>query len=158
MEPNIVPATAHFDRKVTVGSRVIAANQQEIFDLLADPSQHATIDGSDTVLQTRDSSPERLYKGARFGMNMKMMVPYIMSSTVSEFEEPSLIEWHHFGGHRWRYELEPAGKGTRVTESFDWGRARIPAKLYEAVGYPDRHRASIDRTLERIERHFADRP
>ena len=156
MQPNIIPATVNSDRKVTLGSRVIPATPQQVFDLLADPAKHSIIDGSGTVQQARGSSPERLSKGARFGMDMKMGVPYRISSTVSEFDEPRLIEWHHFGGHRWRYELEEVPTGTRVTESFDWGRARIPARLYELVGYPDRHRGSIDRTLERLEEHFAN--
>ncbi len=156
MEPNIVPATVHSDRKITAGSRVISASPQQIFDLLADPAQHSVIDGSDSVLGARESNPDRLSKGAKFGMNMKILVPYKMSSTVSEFDEPRLIEWHHFGGHRWRYELEAVANGTRVTESFNWGVARIPALFYETAGYPDRHRGSIDRTLERLEKHFSN--
>ena len=155
MEPNIVPATVHAERKVTLGSRVISATPQQVFDLLADPGQHSVIDGSGTVQQVRSSSPARLSMGARFGMDMKMLVPYPIANTVSEFDEPRLIEWHHFGGHRWRYKLDAVATGTRVTETFDWGRARLPALLYEATGYPDRHRGSIDRTLERLGQHFS---
>ncbi len=155
MTPNIVPAAVDRERKVTSGSRVIPASPEAIFELLADPTKHALIDGSETVKGTRSSNPARLSKGAKFGMDMKMGLPYRISNTVSEFTEPTLIEWHHLGRHRWRYELEPVEGGTRVTESFDWGKAILPAQAYELVGYPERHRGSIDATLQRLERHFS---
>ena len=44
--------------------------------------------------------------GDRFGMDMKLGVPYRMSSTVVEYEADRLLAWAHFGGHRWRYELD----------------------------------------------------
>jgi hypothetical protein len=156
MTPNIVPATVDMKRKVTTGSRVIPASAEAIFELLADPAQHPLIDGSSTVRGARPSGPSRLFNGATFGMDMKLLgFPYRISNTVSEFTEFSLIEWHHLGRHRWRYQLEPVDGGTKVTETFDWGRAILPAFGYELVGYPERHRNSIDATLERLERHFA---
>jgi hypothetical protein len=155
MTPNIVPASIDMQQKITSGSRVIAASPQSIFELLADPAKHAEIDGSGTVQGTRSSSPARLTKGAKFGMDMKLGLPYRMSNTVSEFDEPTLIEWHHLGRHRWRYELEPVEGGTRVTESFDWGKAILPAQVYEMAGYPERHRGSIDATLQRLENYFS---
>ncbi len=156
MTPSIAPATADMEARVTSGSRLVKATPAEIFDLLADPSKHALIDGSGTVQGSRSSDPERLSLGATFGMNMKMGVPYPMQSTVSEFVENEVIEWHHFGRHRWRYELAPVDGGTMVTERFIWGTALLPAFLYEMVGYPERHRKSIDSTLERLAQHFAE--
>src|SRR5262245_59000223 len=110
------------DQIVSV-SRVIDAPAERIFDLLADPSQHPALDGSGTVRQYR-GEPQRLKLGARFGMGMHYVVPYRIKNTVVEFEEGRLIAWRHFGGHRWRFELQPnEDGGTRVTESFDWSTA-----------------------------------
>lgn len=135
--------------KIVFATRDIAASPEAIFDLLADPSKHALIDGEETVQGSRDSSPERLSLGAKFGMNMKLGVPYVMSSEVVEFEENRVIAWRHFGHHVWRYELEPIEGGTRVTESFNWGVARFPP-LYEWVNYPERHEVGMAKTLEKL--------
>ncbi len=149
----VIAATNDKDRKVTWGSRFIPAPPPAIFDLLADPAKHQLIDGSGSVVGDRSGNPERLSLGAKFGMNMKMGFPYKMSNTVSAFEENRLIEWHHFARHKWRYELEPVAGGTRVTESFNYGSSPMSVGLVLA-GYPERHRKSIDQTLERIAKHF----
>ena len=140
------------DRSVSV-SRVIAAPPEKIFDVLATPSGHAVIDGSGTV-KGEQVGPDRLTEvGDRFGMKMKMYgLPYKMSSNVVEFEENRLIAWAHFGGHRWRYELEPVEEGTRVTETFDWSTAKAP-KFIELMGYPKKHPAAMEKTLERLDEH-----
>lgn len=130
-------------------SRVIDAPASEIFDLLADPAKHGEFDGSGTVQSSR-SGPERLQLGSKFGMNMKLGVPYIISNKVVEFEEDKLIAWAHFGKHRWRYELEEVEGGTKVTETFDWSTAFFP-KGIELMGYPKKHPASMEKTLERLD-------
>jgi uncharacterized protein YndB with AHSA1/START domain len=133
-------------------SRVIDADRQRIFDVLADPGLHPVIDGSGTVEDVQDGGPERLSDGARFGMSMKVGAPYRILNTVVEFEEGRRIAWRHFHGHRWRYELEdaPAG-GTRVTETFDWSTARSKLPL-ELAGIPERNLRGMERTLENLER------
>ncbi|NNF54726.1 MAG: dimethyladenosine transferase [Acidimicrobiales bacterium] len=151
--PDVVPATNDKSRKVTWGSRFIPARAEAIFDVLANPAKHHLIDGSGSVVAARSGNPERLSLGAKFGMDMKMGFPYKISSTVSAFEENRLIEWHHFGRHKWRYELEPVAGGTRVTESFNYGSSPASALLVLA-GYPERHRKSIDETLQRMADHF----
>lgn len=135
--------------QIVSATRDISAPANVIFDILADPAKHALIDGEETVQGSRDSSPERLSLGAKFGMNMKLGVPYIMSSEVVEFEENRLIAWRHFGHHVWRYELEEIDGGTRVTESFNWGVARFPP-MYEWVGYPAKHEVGMTKTLEKL--------
>lgn len=137
------------DRAVSV-SRVIPAAADQIFAVLASPAGHAQIDGSGTVVAARDGQPDTLVLGSRFGMNMKMGLPYRMQNTVVEYEENRLIAWQHFGKHRWRYELAPVDGGTRVTETFDWSTARSP-KFIELMGYPKKHVPNMERTLERLE-------
>lgn len=130
-------------------ARVINASPEAIFDVLADPSRHAEIDGSGTVLGSKADAPKRLTLGSKFGMKMRIVLPYSMGSTVVEFEENRRIAWAHFGKHRWRYELEPVDGGTLVTETFDWSTSLLPWYI-EAVGYPAKHEVSMEKTLDRL--------
>ena len=141
--------------KIISASRVLPFPADAIFDVLASPAGHVEMDGSGTVRGVA-SGPERLRDGARFRMKMKLGVPYQMSSTVREFEENRRIAWAHVGGHRWRYELEEVDGGTRVTESFDWSTSRAP-RFIEMVGYPERHKVNLQKTLERLEEVVARR-
>jgi uncharacterized protein YndB with AHSA1/START domain len=131
-------------------SRVIRADRQRIFDVLADPAMHPVIDGSGTVTDVQDGGPDRLELGARFGMNMKLGAPYRILNTVVEFEEGHLIAWRHFHGHRWRYELADVDGGTEVTETFDWSRARSRLSI-RLMGWPRRNLAAMRATLERLD-------
>lgn len=137
------------ERTVSV-SRLIDAPAAVIFDVLASPARHVEIDGSGTVRGAADDTPERLKMGSKFGMKMKIGVPYDMRSTVVEFEENRLIAWAHFGKHRWRYELEPTEGGTMVTETFDWSTSIVPWFI-ELARYPKTHVPSMQKTLERLE-------
>ena len=139
------------ERKISV-SRLINTTPDVLFDILANPARHAEIDGSDSVRGVMDSAPERLAMGTKFGMKMKIVVPYDMRSTVVEFEENRLIAWAHFGKHRWRYELEEVDGGTMVTETFDWSTSPAPfALIIETARYPTKHIANMEKTLERLE-------
>ena len=135
--------------RVVSSSLEVDAPAATVFAILADPRQHARIDGSGSVRDTV-SGPQRLERGATFGVDMKLGgVPYRISNRVVEFEEGRLIAWRHFGGHRWRYELEPTAEGgTRVTESFDYSMYAAPQRLLiEALGFPARNRRGIEQTL-----------
>lgn len=137
------------ERSVSV-SRLIEAPADVIFAVIANPARHAEIDGSGTVRGSKEASPELLTMGSKFGMKMKLGVPYDMRSTVVEYEKDALIAWAHFGKHRWRYELEAAEGGTMVTETFDWSTSRAPLFI-ELMGYPKKHVPSMQKTLERLE-------
>lgn len=137
------------ERQVSV-RRTIPAPAAAIFAVLADAAQHPRIDGSGTVKASRDTNHEPLRLGSRFGMDMKMGVPYRISNEVVEFEQDRLIAWRHFGGHRWRYELVPVDGGTEVIETFDWSTSKAPWFI-ELVGYPRRHPPAMAATLERLE-------
>lgn len=134
-------------------SAVVAAPPAEVFGLLADPRRHVEIDGSGTV-KGMVKGPDRLSLGDRFGMRMRLGVPYVISSEVVELEPDRRIAWRHVGHHVWRYELEPVDGGTRVTETFDWATARSPLAL-ELLGIPARNARSIDKTLDRLVARFA---
>ena len=148
-QPNQTPS----GRDIVSETRLIPAPAAEIFALLADPRRHHEIDGSGSVQSAQDDAPARLSLGATFGMSMRLGVPYKITNTVVEFEEGKRIAWRHFGGHIWRYVLEPVDGGTTVTEQFDYrtSKSRLGLKL---AGYPARNRASIVKTLERLAERF----
>lgn len=137
--------------------RIIPAPPEPIFNLLADARRHPDIDGSGSVKHAKET-PDRLSLGAKFGMAMKMGLPYSMVSEVIEFEDGRRIAWQtrppsplgaRLGGGRiWRYELEPVGSGTRVRESWDISQEKIKAVVRPAR---KRTREAMTKTLERIE-------
>lgn len=138
-------------------SRLIAAPAAAIFDVLADPSMHPVIDGSGSVKATRGRPVDRLAMGTTFGMDMEMGASYKILNEVVEFEEDSRIAWRHFHGHIWRYELEPTGNGTTVTETFDYGPARFSLGL-EISRFPERNLKGMVKTLERLAAMLTDQP
>jgi len=142
------------DDRIERGTRFVAAEPQAIFDLLADPTMHAVIDGSGTVRDAGDGNPERLALGAKFGMSMKQGMPYSITNEVVEFDEPTLIGWRHLGKHVWRYRLRAVDGGTEVTEEFDWS-LKPHHRGYALLGIPKRNAAAIEATLDRLAAHFA---
>ena len=141
------------DDRVVRGIRFVPAEQSAIFDLLANPSMHALIDGSGTVRAANEGNPERLSLGAKFGMSMKVGVPYKVTNEVVEFDEPNGIAWRHMGHHVWRYRLRAVDGGTEVTEEFDWSDARS-ALLLKVTGAPKKNAKAIEATLDRLATHF----
>lgn len=131
-------------------SLVIDATPEAIFELLADPGRHHEFDGSETVRRSTEETPDRLSLGAKFGMKMKLVVPYSMSNEVVEFVENESIAWTHIGGHVWRYTLDAVDGGeTKVTEEFDWRPSSI-AFFLKATKAPSRNADAIEKTLPRL--------
>lgn len=141
-------------------SRVIGADAQQLFDLVADPSMHAVIDGSGSVRGVRGGS-RKLAIGQQFTTSMRVGVPYLISNRVVEYVEGRLIAWAHVGGWRWRYEFDPLDDvdglpRTRVTETFDWSTARS-RRYVELVRWPNRNRAGMERTLTRLDAYVTNK-
>lgn len=137
------------ERKVST-RRVIAADRQVLFDIVADPAMHPVIDGSGSVRALQDDQPERLAQGAKFGMDMKMGAKYPITNTVVEFVDGERIAWRHFNGHRWRYEFADTDEGTQVTETFDWSTAKGKRAL-EVAGFPRKNLEGMEATLVRLD-------
>ncbi len=148
-------ATTVTKRRQVSASRVIAADRQAIFDVIADPAMHPVIDGSGSVQGVQDGGPERLHEGARFGMDMRIGASYRILNTVVEFEEGTRLAWRHWHGHVWRYELAQVDGGTEVTETFDWSRARSKLTIH-LLGYPTRNLRSMRATLGRLDKLMTD--
>jgi uncharacterized protein YndB with AHSA1/START domain len=139
--------------KTISASITVDAPPATLFAILSDPRQHSRIDGSGSVGSVIDA-PERLTaKGDTFSVRMKIVVPYRITNKVVELEQDRRIAWRHFGGHRWRYELDPLddGSGTRVTETFDYTRYNpVAAKVLALTGSLARNRRGIEQTLVRL--------
>lgn len=129
-------------------SVLINAPADKIFAVLSDARRHPDFDGSGSVKASM-KAPDTLSMGAKFGMRMRIGVPYVITNEVVEFQQDTVIAWQHFGKHIWRYELTPEGVGTRVTESFDWGSSRSPAFI-EKMKYPAKNAVSMEKTLVRL--------
>ena len=145
-------------RDVETVERIIPAPPEAIFELISDANRHRDIDGSGSV-RSAISGPQRLVLGSRFGMSMRIGVPYAMVSTVIEYRENQLLAWQTHGptplgklvaGRIWRYELEPVDGGTRVRESWDITRESPLTKPFVRSGAREA-RKNMAKTLERIE-------
>jgi uncharacterized protein YndB with AHSA1/START domain len=134
-------------RSISV-SRLIPATPSRIFDLLADPRQHVRLDGSGSVTSVK-KAPQRLALGSTFSMHMKLGLDYVTRNRVVQFQENRSIAWHHFALFVWRYDLEEVDGGTLVTESFNYDRPW--AFVIIALGFPERNRAAMEGTLQRLE-------
>jgi uncharacterized protein YndB with AHSA1/START domain len=136
--------------------RTIPAPAEAIFALLVDPRRHKDFDGSGMVRDAKNL-PDTLGLGSKFGMSMKLGVPYSMVSTVIEYEPNRRIAWQTYppsvgsllaGGRIWRYELEPVDGGTLVRETWDISQERVKAVVQ---GARKKTIAAMEKSLERIE-------
>lgn len=130
-------------------SRIIAADPQALFDVVADPSLHHVIDGSGSVKGVRGGS-RKLVLGDRFSTSMRIGVPYLITNKVVEYEDGRRIAWAHVGGWRWRYEFAPVDGGTEVTETFDWSTSKAGFYI-KMMSWAPKNLASMERTLARLD-------
>ncbi len=135
--------------KSVSASRVIAADAQTLFDIVADPTLHHVIDGSGSVQGARGDS-RKLALGDKFSTSMRIGVPYLITNKVVEYTEGRRIAWAHIGGWRWRYEFEPVEGGTEVTETFDWSTSKAGAYI-EFMKWAPRNHKNMEGTLARLE-------
>jgi uncharacterized protein YndB with AHSA1/START domain len=140
--------------------RVIPAPADKIFDILADPTKHALIDGSGMVQGMNRTAEPRLALGTQFTMSMRAaLIPYSTVSRVTEFEEDRRIAWktgpsgmmgRFLAGRVWRFELEPEGEDTLVRETWDITEDHQRALLKLGDLYSGKTRRDMERTLERL--------
>ena len=137
------------DPQIKLGRIIINAPTKMIFDILANPKMHATIDGSNTV-RSNFSGPERLHFGATFGMRMFLKIPYPIKNTVVIFNEEGAIAWRHFHRHVWKFELRALSPNqTEVIETFD-GRPALSQRWLSYLGAYEKNQVAILKTLVRL--------
>lgn len=137
-------------------SAIVDAPPSEVFDYICRPANHAAISGDGTVKASVKGAERLSALGDKFGMSMKMGVPYRMSSKVVEYEADSTVAWCHPGKHRWRWQVEatPEGK-TKVTETFDMSTSPLKPAL-RMSGYPKRHQGNLEQSVANVAAHFAN--
>ncbi|GAA1459308.1 SRPBCC family protein [Williamsia maris] len=142
--------------QITARQVNVNASAADIFALVADPHRHHELDGSGTVRDSTVKGPDRLKKGDKFSVGMKQFgVPYKITSTVTELADNKVVEWQHPMGHKWRWEMvETAPGNTQVTESFNYGTAKLPVMI-TAFGYDKKNGDGITKTLEQLAKRFA---
>jgi uncharacterized protein YndB with AHSA1/START domain len=141
---------------------IITAPAEAIFAVLADPAQHAAIDGTGRVRETLDSGPltaaGQMFRVSMYHENHPDGT-YQMTNRVQVFDPPSTISWEPgydagdgtlgFGGWTWRYDLTPAGPAnTAVTLSYDW--SAVPDSLREHIGFPPFPPAHLSNSLAHL--------
>ncbi len=98
-------------------------------------------------------------------MDMKRVLPYGMTNTVTEFDEGKRIAWApkpangrgaRFFGRIWRYELEPIEGGTRVRETWDISKEAFRLLLRHLS--TSRFQRDMTKSLERLERLVTSGP
>jgi uncharacterized protein YndB with AHSA1/START domain len=127
---------------------VIEAPAEVVFAVLADPAQHAAIDGTGWVREPLDRQPLAA-PGQVFRMSMYHRNHpdghYLMANQVQVLDRPPAIAWKPgqdagdgtlgFGGWIWRYDLVPVGASTTtVTLCYDW--SAVPQSLREHIRFP----------------------
>jgi Polyketide cyclase / dehydrase and lipid transport len=143
---------------------LVKAPAAEIFAIVADPHRHAELDGSGTVRDVEVKGPHQLKVGDKFTVGMKQYgLPYKITSTVTELQDGTVIEWQHPLGHKWRWELAQVPTGdataadgaqtTEVTETFDYSTAKLPF-IITAFGYAGKNAEGITSTLQRLRDRF----
>jgi uncharacterized protein YndB with AHSA1/START domain len=135
--------------RVVSASREITAGPGEIFELIADPAAQPRWDGNANLAEAADGQRVRR-AGEVFTMTLTSGA--IRENHVVEFEEGRRIAWmpSEVGrqqlGHLWRWELEAAGTGTRVTHTYDWSRLTDEGRFERARATTSgKLQASLDR-------------
>ena len=142
--------------KIVTAHREIAAGAEEIFELIADPSQQPRWDGNDNLAEA--PTGQRI-RGPGETFTMTLTSGSVRANHVVEFDEGRRIAWrpsapgHEPPGHLWRWQLEPLDEArTRVTHTYDWSRLTDPERLDRARGTTeDKLRASLDRLAALVE-------
>ena len=156
MAPVSLPdgVTTELQKDTVSATAVVDASPSDVFDFIRRPASHPEISGDKSV-RGIVKGPELLGPDSRFGMKMKVGVPYRIKSKVVEFDENRILAWSHFSGHRWRWELQSTGGGkTQVTETFDLSTAKIPFML-RRMGYPKGHLSNVANSVANVAGHFA---
>jgi uncharacterized protein YndB with AHSA1/START domain len=127
---------------------IINAPAEAIFAVLADPANHAAIDGTGWVRESLDGQPlteaGQVFRMAMYHPNHPDR-NYQMANRVQAFDSPRAISWEpgtdsgdgdlKFGGWIWGYELAPAeAPGTKVTLYYDW--SAVPESLRKHIAFP----------------------
>ena len=147
----------------TSATTTINAPAHTVFDVLADPSTHAAIDGTGWVREALDgvrlTEAGQVFRMAMYHDNHPDK-DYEMANKVVVYDPPHAIAWEpgqdsagdgnlSFGGWIWRYDLKPVGQSeTDVQLSYDW--SAVPQYLREHIQFPPFESAHLDNALSHL--------
>jgi uncharacterized protein YndB with AHSA1/START domain len=143
--------------RIVSASRDVAATAEEIFELIADPSQQPRWDGNDNLSEAPAGQRIRAV-GDVFAMTTTKGL--VRHNHVVEFIEGRRIAWlpaepgRPAPGHLWRWELEPIDPShTRLIHTYDWTNLTDEQRIPRAQATTaDRLKASLDRLAALAER------
>lgn len=141
---------------------IIDVRAEDIFAVLADPAQHAAIDGTGWVREPVDSKP--LAEAGQI-FRMTMFHPnhpdgtYRTVNRIQVFDPPNTIAWEPgyvtdegglgFGGWVWRYDLTSTSPSeTKVTLSYDW--SAVSDVVRKRIGFPPFPAEHLDNSLAHL--------
>jgi uncharacterized protein YndB with AHSA1/START domain len=146
--------------RVVSVTREIAAAPEKVFELIADPAQQPRWDGNDNLAE---AAPGQRVHGKGDVVTMTLTSGSVRENHVVEFDEGRRIAWtpaepgQQPPGHRWRWELAPAGpSSTRATCTYDWTRLTDEKRLLRArATTAEKLLASLDRLAALAEESLA---
>ena len=144
-------------------TRSIGASAEAIFAIIAEPTHHASIDGTGWVLDAQDHQPlttvGQIFRVSMYHPNHPDG-KYEMANVVLVFDPPWSISWKPgyetgdgtlgFGGWTWRYDLEPPGQErTQVTLTYDW--SAVAEDVRRRIGFPPFPTDHLDNSLTHLD-------
>jgi uncharacterized protein YndB with AHSA1/START domain len=122
--------------RIVSATRVISANADRIFELIADPSHQPSWDGNDNLAS---SAPGQRIHHVGDVFKTTLTSGAVRENHVVEFVEGSKIAWcpaeprRQPPGHLWRWELSPVNAElTTVTHTYDWTALTDTTRLARA--------------------------
>ena len=143
-------------------STTVDAPPAAVFSVLADPSNHAAIDGTGWVRESLDgqrvTSEGQVFRIAMYH-DRHPDKHYEMANKVIAFEPDRAIAWApgglgedgsvELGGWTWRYDLEPAGdRQTHVTLTYDW--SDVAPDIRRNIEFPPFPLEHLDNSLANL--------
>ncbi|MDI3330014.1 MAG: SRPBCC family protein [Micrococcus sp.] len=145
--PGLPPVS---DRIVTA-QRTVRAPAEVVFELIADPARQPEWDGNDNLAEAPAGQRVRAVGDV---FTMELTNGQGRENHVVEFEEGRRIAWlpapagEQPRGHRWRWELEPAGEDTTlVRHTYDWTQLSDETRFARALATTE---ASLGASLDRL--------
>ena len=128
----------------------------QIFELIADPSQQPRWDGNDNLSEAPSGQRVRAVGDV---FTMTLTGGQVRENHVVEFDEGLRIAWRPAEpgqeppGHLWRWELDPIdSSSTRVTHTYDWTQLTDQSRISRAQATTtDKLRGSLDRLAALVE-------
>jgi hypothetical protein len=134
--------------EILCATTTIKAPALTVFEVLADPTSHAAIDGTGWVREALDdqrlTEAGQIFRVAMYH-DQHPDRNYVMANRIQVFDRPRAISWEpgyrtgdgslDFGGWVWRYDLTPVGPSeTEVKLTYDW--SAVPPQVRQRIPFP----------------------